>query len=343
MRVSALAVLAVVGLTWADGAGGAQEAGCSSVPVAVVAGGPDAPGSPGTNRVHAYGDFPFPTASGPDLTDIDGDTYPDEVRVGPDGSVSFELVGGDVRFAIPGATLWAGGVGRQPLEGPGDAIVVFETEDLVDATDLPDGRSWIVRDPLEAGTYDPREVGVEVDGGAAFTGPDRDGDGVDDLLLVSYDGDPHRGETRVVSGAAVDAAVPGTAVAASATIEVVPGVLDGFARIDGEDLSDPDGPYRREGRLVTRLLTPGGWELRVSDGSVVRTYVSAPLAPTDLPPGVAVFAWVADEGPYLSASPDSSTYWWDLDTCTAAPPSGTPGPPPAPAAEPITAVAELTG
>ncbi len=331
------------------GVGGAQEAGCTSVPIAVVAGGPDAPGSPGTDRVHAYGAFPFPISSGPDAVDLDGDDAADPVLVQPDGSVTLQLAGGDLTFAVAGSALWAGGVGSAPLDGMADDLVVFEVEGDGDSTPLPTGRSWIIRDPLAPGIHDPRSVGVEVDGGAAFTGADRDGDGVEDLLMVSFaaGGDPHRGTTRVVSGAAVDAAPAGSAVPASATLSTVPGVLDGFARIDGEDLTDPEGIYRREGRIVTRTRTAGGWELRVSDGSVVRTYTTGTggeAATFDDRP--VVFAWVAAEGTYLSASMFETTYWWDLDTCVAPTSTTTttvPAPATAPAAQPITAAAQLTG
>ena len=273
------------------------------------------------NRKIASNDFSYPSASGPNQVDLDRDGEFDQVHLEPGGAVTITSADGVRTFAIPGTRLWAGGFGTLG-ERVDHELVVFT---VGGERTLPTGHAWVVPiTPAVGTTSDPRAVGIDTGDGNPFPDLDRDGDGVPDQISLSFpDGDDiNNGTTRLISGAAIAAAKPGTALPASATIATIPGALDGFTRLDGEPGPNPGFPPGQ--RIITRSFDASGATLRIYDGRTIKTFTTAPEAfradRTERTAFVAV--WTADDGIYLSlsvnptgTSPHDVNYWWKIDEC----------------------------
>lgn len=334
-------------------------------PIATYDGNPaEDPGRLELGRRFAFGYFTTQLVSPPDAVDSDADGSPDRID-NPSPTLAVTSGRGTVRFSHDGQVLWAGGVGD--IDGvPGEEIGVWAStpgglrSSVADITD-----AWIVPGATPPGDVDPAVVGTAIGTSLPSFSPDRDGDGVADLILVDYAaGDLLSGSSSVLSGAAVAAAGPGSAAPASATLLRLPGVVFGFARLDAPagELEGIENIYQRDGDIITLQAAGDDVVLRLARGGAITSYALRldPPASGGGPP--VLFAWQGDTADYLSFTYNRAdtglarTALWEVGECDDATPTPTTSPeaptttitssvapPPAPPAAPVTDTARFTG
>lgn len=210
--------------------------------------------------------------------DSDGDGRPDEIVPKQTGFDPATIVRGDgtLTFERAGAELMVSVSGLPDLDGDGrDELGVGINADA--QTGLPPLIGYyVVPGSTDPGTHDPADVGIRVARSVSPV-PDRDGDGVDEL--VEYDA---QSPTRILSGAAVGAiAAPGDARSVDPLL-FVPGSLIGFAGLGGEASAVITGELERSPELagIVRIATDEG----------VHTFTTSPEP------------WVAGYGPLIDVS-----------------------------------------
>ncbi|WCO68962.1 VCBS repeat-containing protein [Iamia majanohamensis] len=284
--------------------------------------------------------------------DSDGDGQPDEI--GPRETVSDPATvtrgDGTLTFVRAGAVVSISG-NAGDLDGDGrDEILVS----VGASAGVGEVQSFVVPGTTGPGTHDPADVGIEA-GDRVAPIPDRDGDGVVELLdvAVGFEGGfLVNGPTRVLSGAAVIAVgAPGDATDLPALVQA-PGALLAFADLGGPlpvlITGEVVGPPGEETEGILHLADEGGDEAFTTDPyPFVVSYTSTFARPRLV---------VGDQGTFLALAQGERSaaraYLWRVDDPCGALPTGTAPTtevPPAstpvtsPAAAPITADATFTG
>ena len=283
------------------------------------------------------GEDRFARPQGPPPPDTDGDGTPDEIvprGVVTDPSV---LIRGDgtLTFERPGANVSAPeNVGDLDGDGRDDVAVSIEP----DASTATEG--YIVPGATPVGSHDPADVGVRVTPWLHSI-PDRDGDGIPDLVDA-----PEDGPIRIWSGAALVAPGAGGDARAVPPFLELPGTLLGFADLDGAM------PVILTGEVGG---TPEQGIIRLFDETGSKAFTTAPhtFYRADTSPFGAIRIQVSGEGTFLTLSSSSrsggASYLWRVDDPCGAPtgaPEADPPPaatPEAPGAAPIAASPNYTG
>ncbi len=351
-------VLAVAAPGAAPSGGQDASESCATFDPIAIADAPDEP-APEIERRFAFGYFNTQLTSSPDSVDSDADGDPDQID-NPSAELSITSGRGIVTFRHEGQVLWAGGVGN--IDGvPGDEIGVWAAAPVDGARAIYTNitEAWVVPGATPPGDVDPAVVGTSVGTGLPSFSPDRDGDGVPDVIVVDYATDDLlSGSSSVLSGAAIVAAGLGAEAPASSTLLSLPGVVYGFARFDApaDDLEGVDSVYRRDGDIVTIFVQGDDVVLRLARNGEITSYGLRPDPPGSEAGPPVVFAYQGDGADYLSFTyyrQDTGvarTALWEVGECDevtqnpANPPEApTTTPPAAPPAVAVTSDARFTG